>query len=581
MTEIKTHPHKKESKMNKNFLESFNEWKTNEFFDQETRKELWLLTDEKEIEDRFYCDLEFGTGGLRGIMGAGTNRMNKYTVGKATYGLGLYLLDTFGKEKCRECGVAIGCDTRNNSRYFAKISADILSGLGIKVYLHSEARPTPMLSFSVKHVGALAGIVLTASHNPKEYNGYKVYDEYGCQLTTEPAKKLLSVINSVEDIKTVPFTKDESLIETVDHTDAFVEAVMKQARLPDAEAKKNLHIVYTPLHGSGRVPVLLALEKDGFTHIDTVDSQCTEDGNFPTVVSPNPEDRRALTLGIEKAEKSGADIVFGTDPDCDRVGIAVKTDDGYQLMTGNQVGALLVDYVLSNTDMDSIKKAAVIKTVVTSELGALLARSYGANIFTTLTGFKFIGEKITQFEAAKKQVDELRDYTYLFGYEESYGYLCGTHARDKDAVVSSMLICELAALCKSQGKTLMDKMNELYEKFGYFKDALDSFTLKGKDGLEQIKSMMVKLREEGSPFSEKAEVQDFSSGVPAEEGFGNLPKSDVLKYIFADGSWVAVRPSGTEPKIKIYYSIKEQNREKAEERLEAIKTEIKTKLELK
>ncbi len=566
--------------MSKNYLKAFEEWKTNLFFDQETRNELSSLTDEKEIEDRFYCDLEFGTGGLRGVMGAGTNRMNKYTVGKATYGLGLYLLDTFGKEACKTKGVAIGCDTRNNSRYFAKISADILSGMGIKVYLHSEARPTPMLSFSVKHVGALAGIVLTASHNPKEYNGYKVYDEHGCQLTTEPAKKLLSVINGISDIKTVPFDGNDSLVETVDHTDVFVNEVLKQSRLSDCDAKKNLHIVYTPLHGTGRVPVLSALEKDGFTHIDTVDAQCTEDGNFPTVVSPNPEDRRALTLGIEQAEKSGADLVFGTDPDCDRVGIAVKTDDGYQLMTGNQVGALLVDYVLSNTDMSAVKKAAVIKTVVTSELGAEIARSYGANIFTTLTGFKFIGEKITQFEEAKTCGDELRGCTYVFGYEESYGYLCGTHSQDKDAVVSSMLICELAALCKAEGKTLADKMKKLYEEFGYYKDALDSFTLKGKDGLEQIKSMMVKLRREGSPFSERVEIQDFSTGVKAEEGFGTLPKSDVLKYIFSDGSWVAIRPSGTEPKIKIYYSIKEADRDKAEERLEKVKTEIKTKLGL-
>ena len=566
--------------MSKNYLESFNEWKTNPFFDEETRNELSSLTDEKEIEDRFYCDLEFGTGGLRGVMGAGTNRMNKYTVGKATYGLGLYLLDTFGKDVCREKGVAIGCDTRNNSRFFAKISADILSGMGIKVYLHTDARPTPMLSFSVKHTGALAGIVLTASHNPKEYNGYKVYDENGCQLTTEPAKKLLSVINCISDIKTVRFDGNDDLIELVDHTDIFVDEVMKQSRLSDGQAKKNLYIVYTPLHGTGRVPVLEALKRDGFERVDVVEAQCSEDGNFPTVASPNPEDRRALTLGIEQAEKCGADLVFGTDPDCDRVGIAVKTPDGYQLMTGNQVGALLVDYVLSNTDMSKTKKAAVIKTVVTSELGAEIAKSYGANIFTTLTGFKFIGEKITQFEEAKANKDELRDYTYLFGYEESYGYLCGTHAQDKDAVVSSMLICEMAALCKSKGMTLVDKMNELYEKYGYFKDALDSFTLKGKDGLEKIKSMMVQLRNEGSPFTDKVLVQDFSTGVAAEEGFGELPKSDVLKYIFSDGSWVAIRPSGTEPKIKIYYSIKEADKNMAETRLLKIKTEIKSKLGL-
>ncbi|MBQ7400105.1 MAG: phospho-sugar mutase [Clostridia bacterium] len=569
--------------MTANYLESFNEWKHDSFFDEDTRKELSLLDEEKdkkEIEDRFYCDLEFGTGGLRGVMGAGTNRMNKYTVGKATYGLGLYLLDTFGKEKCKTKGVCIGFDTRNNSKFFASVCADILSGLGIKVYLHQSARPTPMLSFSVKYVGALSGIVLTASHNPKEYNGYKVYDEYGCQLTTEPAKKLLSVINGISDIKTVPFGRDESLVEIVDHTDVFVDEVMKQSRLENGAAKEKLHIVYTPLHGTGRVPVLAALQKDGFTNIQTVESQLAEDGNFPTVASPNPEDRRALTLGIELAQKSGADIVFGTDPDCDRVGIAVKTDEGYTLMTGNQVGALLVDYVLSNTDLSSVEKAAVIKTVVTSELGAEIARSYGANIFTTLTGFKFIGEKITQFESARKEKNELCDYSYLFGYEESYGYLCGTHARDKDAVVSSMLICEMAALCKSQGKTLVDKMNELYEKFGFYKDALDSFTLKGKDGLEKIKSMMIQLRNDGSPFEEEALVQDFSIGVAAEEGFGTLPKSDVLKYIFSDTSWVAVRPSGTEPKIKIYYSIKEQDREKAEKRLERVRLEIKSALGL-
>ena len=566
--------------MSKNYLEAYNMWKTDSFFDLDTRKEVMNLTDEKEIEDRFYCDLEFGTGGLRGIMGAGTNRMNKYTVGKATYGLGLYLLDTFGKEACGRTGVCIGYDTRNNSKYFAEVSANILSGMGIKVYFFCEPRPTPMLSHLVKCAKSYAGIVITASHNPKEYNGYKVYDRYGCQLTTEPAKKLLSIINGISDIRSVPFAGNQKLIERLDYIKRFSEDVIFRSRLKDAEVKKNLHIVYTPLHGTGRVPVLEVLGKDGFTNVETVKEQCTEDGNFPTVVSPNPEDRRALTLGILQAEDSGADIVLGTDPDCDRVGIAVKTSNGYQLMTGNQVGALLVDYVLSNTDMKKLRKPAVIKTVVTSELGAEIARSYGANIFTTLTGFKFIGEKITQFEEAKINNDELRNYTFLLGYEESYGYLCGIHAQDKDAVVSSMLICEMAALYKSQGKTLMDRMNEIYEEYGYYKDALDSFTLSGKDGLEQIKSMMVKLRDEGSPFSEKTSVQDFLTGIAAEEGFGTLPKSDVLKYIFDDGSWVAVRPSGTEPKIKIYYSIKEADRNKAEKRLEAVRNEIKTKLGL-
>lgn len=569
--------------MNQNFLKVFSEWKTNEFFDADTRKELLALDEEKdirEIEDRFYCDLEFGTGGLRGVMGAGTNRMNKYTVGKATYGLGLYLVDAFGKEACLKRGVAIGYDTRNNSKYFAGVCADILSGMGIQVHLCNCARPTPLLSFCVKHTNALAGIVLTASHNPKEYNGYKVYDQKGCQLTTEPAEKLLSVINAITDIKNVPFTADENLIREIDCTDAFVDAVLTQSRYSDERAKKELVVVYTPLHGTGRVPVQKALEKDGFTNVVTVDAQCTDDGNFPTVVSPNPEDRRALTLGIELAGKRGADIVMGTDPDCDRVGIAVKNGDGYELLTGNQVGALLVDFVLSNTDLSKVKKPAVIKTVVTSELGAEIAKRYGASIFTTLTGFKFIGEKITQFEEAKKENNELCDYTYLFGYEESYGYLCGTHAQDKDAVVSCMLICEMAAAAKQQGKTLIDVLEGLYEKYGYYKDALESFTLSGKDGLEQIKNMMVTLRESGNIFDEQAEICDFTKEVKAEEGFGVLPKSDVLKYVFADGSWVAVRPSGTEPKIKIYYSIREEDRQLADARLEKVKACIKGKLNL-
>ena len=569
--------------MKETFFVRFEEWKTNDFFDEETRKELLMLDEEKdirEIEDRFYRDLEFGTGGLRGVMGAGTNRMNKYTVGKATYGLGLYLIDTFGRDACLNRGVAIGYDTRNNSKYFAGVCADILSGMGIQVYLSGCARPTPQLSFCVKYTNALSGIVLTASHNPKEYNGYKVYDEYGCQLTTEPANKLLAVINGIADFKKIPFNADQKLIKEIDVTDVFTDAVLTQSRYSDGKAKSELCVVYTPLHGTGRIPVLDALGKDGFTNVITVDEQCSDDGNFPTVVSPNPEDRRALTLGIELASKKGADIVMGTDPDCDRVGIAVKTSDGYELLTGNQVGALLVDFVLSNTDLRNIKKPAVIKTVVTSELGAEIAKSYGAEIFTTLTGFKFIGEKITQFEKAEAENNEVCDYTFLFGYEESYGYLCGTHAQDKDAVVSCMLICEMAALAKAQGKTLIDLLDGLYKKFGYYKDALESFTLSGKDGLEKIKNMMVTLRECGNIFSEDAEIVDFTKEVKAEDGFGVLPKSDVLKYIFTDGSWVAVRPSGTEPKIKIYYSIREQDRQKADLRLEKVKTAIKGKLNL-
>lgn len=566
-----------------NYLGIFTFWKNDNFFDEATRRELAALDpekDQKEIEDRFYRDLEFGTGGLRGVMGAGTNRMNKYTVGKATAGLGKYLLDTYGPEACRERGVAIGYDTRNNSEYFSHITANVLSGMGIRVYLHDSARPTPQLSFSVKLHNALAGVVVTASHNPKEYNGYKVYDEHGCQLVPRQAKEVIAYVDAVTDYRTIEFNGNDDLISLTDDTDAFVQAVMKQSRYQDAQAKANLHVVYTPLHGTGKVPVQQALKLDGFAQVDTVADQMVADGNFPTVVSPNPEDRRALELGIAQAKEADADIVLGTDPDSDRVGIAVKTAGGYQLMTGNQVGALLMDFVLNHTDLSQMINPAVVKTVVTSELGAEIARKKGLAVFSTLTGFKFIGEKITQFEDARKVKDVYRDYEFVLGYEESYGYLAGTHARDKDAVVSSLLICEMAAAAKAQGKTLVDRMNEIYAEFGYYRDALDSFTLKGKDGLEKIASMMSKLRAGDAPFAGTKQVYDYSVPVSAEFGFGMLPTSNVLKYILEDDSWIAVRPSGTEPKIKIYYSIKGADEAEAEKKLLDIQATIREKLGL-
>lgn len=571
-----------------NYLKVFDHWKIDEFFDQATRAELMALdsvADAKEIEDRFYRDLEFGTGGLRGLMGAGTNRMNKYTIGKATKGLADYLIAIYGADVCQRRGVVIGYDTRNNSRFFAETAANVLSGMGIKVYLHAHARPTPQLSFSVKFWNALAGVVVTASHNPKEYNGYKIYDEFGCQLVPWQAKQVISYMNKV-DYKDVEFKGDQSLIQMGDVTDNLISAVMKQSRNSDAIVKENLHIVYTPLHGTGNVPVTKTLLLDGFTHLDHVETQIVPDGNFPTVISPNPEDRKALILGIEQAARTGADIVLGTDPDCDRVGVAVKTVDkvtdevNYKLVTGNQMGALLTDYVLSHTDLSIVNNPAVVKTIVTSDLGAEIAQKYGLTVYSTLTGFKFIGEKITQFEKAWTEDNKAQQYTFVLGYEESCGYLVGTHTRDKDAVVSSMLICEMAAEYKAQGKTLLDRMNELYAEYGYYCDALDSFTLKGKDGLEKISSMMSELRRNGSPFVDTEKVIDYSDPVDAEEGFGTLPISNVLKYVLVEGSWVAVRPSGTEPKIKIYYSVKGINKDAAEEKLAKIQDIIRSKLRL-
>lgn len=555
----------------------YEQWLKDDFFDEATRDELAALKAEKEIEDRFYRELEFGTGGLRGIMGAGTNRMNRYTVGRVTKGLGNYLLKIYGAESCSVHGVVIGYDTRNNSKFFSQITADVLSSMGIKAFLFACARPTPQLSFTVREMKALAGIVITASHNSKEYNGYKIYDEFGCQIVPWQVEQVIGYVNAITDYHSINFNGNSALISMVDNTDKFVRAVMEQSRCKDKQAKANLHIIYTPLHGTGKVPVTRVLELAGFKNIDLVADQIMDDGDFPTVVSPNPEDRRALKLGIAQAKKTGADIVLGTDPDSDRVGIAVRSNDGYQLMSGNQVGALLVDYVLSHTDISSIKKPAVVKTIVTSELGANIARQRGVAVFSTLTGFKFIGEKITQFESGNPE----QEYTFLFGYEESYGYLAGTHARDKDAVVSSLLICEMAAEYKAVGKSLLDRINEIYGEFGYFRDAMDSFTLKGKDGLEKISCMMSTLRSSGSPFNRTSRITDYSNPVNAEPGFGILPISNVLRYDLEGDSWIAVRPSGTEPKIKIYYSVKGKNKIDAEKKFKIIQNAILMKLGLK
>ena len=562
-----------------NYQETYEYWKTDSFFDERTREELAALTDQKEIEDRFYRELEFGTGGLRGIMGAGSNRMNRYTIGKATLGLGRYLLDTYG-EAAKGRGVAIGYDTRNHSEEYARISADIFSALGICVYLHAHARPVPQLSFSTRHWNCVAGVMITASHNPKEYNGYKVYDEYGCQLVPRQAKEVIAYVNAVKDYKEIPFEGDRNLIEMLDVTDEFLKEVRKQSRMhrEDESIKKNLKIIYTPLHGTGNIPVTKVLHDEGFLDLTHVNAQTIADGDFPTVISPNPEDRRALEMGIAQAKKNGADLVLGTDPDCDRVGIAVCHKGAYQLMTGNQVGALLMDYVISHTDLTE-KKPAVVKTIVTSELGAEIARRHDIVVFDTLTGFKYIGEKITQFEQAGKEKSN-KNYDFLFGYEESYGYLAGTHARDKDAVVSSLLICEMTAFYKAQGKTLIDRIEELYQEYGYYRDALDSFTLKGKDGLERIADMMVKLRIEGSPFDGTMATVDYEQDVDTGI-FGLLPKSNVLRYTLEDESWVAVRPSGTEPKIKIYYSVKGKDHDMAEQRLKKMQHTIRESLGLK
>lgn len=538
--------------------EKYEYWLT---FDDNTKNELESITDKKEIEDRFYKDLEFGTGGLRGIMGAGANRMNKYTVGKATKGLCEYLKNEFAGEK----SVVIAYDSRNNSKAFAECAAEVLCYNGIKTFLFEEIMPTPVLSFSVRYLNCNAGIVITASHNPKEYNGYKVYDKYGCQLVPQYADKVISYINNVKDIKSVKHMNLNMALSNGYLTyigdevlNSYISEVEKMAVYKEAS---DLKIVYTPLHGTGNIPVRKVLSDMSFD-VSVVKEQAVADGNFTTVRSPNPEEKDALNMALEQAKIANADLVIGTDPDCDRVGVGVLHNGEYTLLTGNQTGALLVDFYLKFKKQSLNPKSTLVKTIVTNDLGAEIARKNGLNVVETLTGFKYIGDQITKYEKTGEN-------EFLIGYEESYGYLVGTYARDKDAVVASMLICEMAAYYKKNKMTLVDALNVLYSEYGFYLDALDSFVLKGKDGASRIKNIMSYFRaNKATVFPNITDVKDYSTGI------GDLPKSNVLKFFLKGGSWIAVRPSGTEPKLKMYYSVRGIDSSTCERSLQNIRTII-------
>lgn len=543
------------------YKERYNEWL---LFDDDTKQELLKITDEKEIEDRFYKDLAFGTGGMRGIMGAGPNRMNRYTVSRATLGLANYLSEFTKPQK----SVVIAYDSRNNSEDFAKCAAEVLAVKGITVYLFDKITPTPVLSFAVRHLGCIAGIVITASHNPKEYNGYKVYDENGCQLVPSLADQVIARVQEITDYRSVPRLDFEvalqsGMIQMVgdEVLDAFLDAVKTQALYTEPS---KLKIVYTPLHGTGNIPVRRIIKDYS---VSVVKEQAVPDGNFSTVRSPNPEEKDALNLAIEQEKTEAADLVLGTDPDCDRVGIAVRHNGDYVLLTGNQVGALLADFVLRFKADTLNEKSTLVKTIVTNDLGANIGRKYGLQIVETLTGFKYIGDQINRYEKTGEK-------EFVMGYEESYGYLVGTHARDKDAVVASMLICEMTAYHKNNGKTLVDALEEIYKEYGFYLDALDSFVLQGIDGVQKMNAVLDTLRARGaSAFPDIETVQDFS------EGIGDLPKENVLKFLFRNGSWLAVRPSGTEPKLKVYYSVRGESHEAAAEQLSALREQMKAVVE--
>ena len=556
-----------------NYKENYLSWLENPAIDEKTKEELRSIAgNEKEIEERFFQDLEFGTAGLRGVIGAGTNRMNKYTVGKANQGLANYIIKKGRQDK----GVAISFDSRHMSKEFTELSALILNANGIKTYVFDTLHPTPMLSFAVRYYGCTAGIMITASHNPREYNGYKAYWSDGCQVSAPKDKEIIDEVNAVADFSAIKIMDKEEAVKSglynvipESFDEEYMKKVMEQSLNGDVvrSVAKDFTIVFTPLNGAGNIPVRKALSLAGFEKVLVVPEQELPDGDFTTVPYPNPEDPKAFEYAIELAKKENADIIVGTDPDCDRMGSVVKNHDGsYSVISGNMAGALLADYVLSQRAEKGLmpKNPALIKTIVTSRMTEEIAKKYNVTVFNVLTGFKHIAGKIRQF-------DKNHDYNFVFGFEESFGYLAGDYVRDKDAVVSTMLICELAAFYKSKGLTLADVIDELYKKYGYFGDRVKSLTLTGLDGLEKIRKIMIELRKnQPKALGEKeiVSVGDYKTGLITDIATGqsqktDLPESDVLQYTLSDGSWICIRPSGTEPKIKMYTGTKADNMEDA------------------
>ena len=564
------------------YKEKYNDWLSSSVVDEIMKNELRSIKDEKEIEDRFYKDLDFGTGGLRGVIGAGSNRMNIYTVSKATQGFANYLNGRFENPS-----VAIAYDSRNMSKEFSKAAALTLCANNVKVYLYEGLRPTPMLSFAVRELNCAGGIVVTASHNPKEYNGYKVYDEFGGQVTDEKADIIINEVNSIKNFDMIKSISEEEAIEKnllvyigEDIDKLYVDTVKNLTIRKELvkEKAKDLKVIYTPIHGSGNMPVRRVLKELGYTGVSVVKEQEMPDGNFPTASYPNPEDPAVFKLALDMAKEENPDVIFATDPDCDRIGVVVKDSEGeYRVLTGNQTGLLLTQYIL-----DSLKEenklpedGVVIKTIVTTDGAKKIAESYNVELMEVLTGFKYIGEKMQGFE-------ENKDKTYLFGFEESYGYLAGDFVRDKDAVIASMLIAEMTLFYKEEGKSLYDALVELYEKYGFFKETLVSFELRGKEGAEKIAKCIDSLRNEEVKEVNGVRVDvKYDYKLSTEENISNgdkkiinLPKSNVLKFVLENGSWFVVRPSGTEPKMKAYIAVEGNSLQDADNKLESFKEEV-------
>ncbi|MBE6047177.1 MAG: phospho-sugar mutase [Clostridium sp.] len=564
------------------YKEKYKSWLNSSIISEQIKDELRNIKDDKEIEDRFYKDLEFGTGGLRGVIGAGTNRMNIYTVSKATQGFANYLNENFQTPK-----VAIAYDSRNMSKEFAKAAALTLCANGVKVFLYESLRPTPVLSFTVRHLNCEGGIVITASHNPSIYNGYKVYDEFGGQVTDLKANKIITAVNEVKNFESIKTITEGEAVEKgllnyigEDVDKAYIEKVKSLTIREDLVKNdaKDLKIIYTPIHGSGNIPVRRVLNELGYKNVKVVKEQELPDGNFPTAPYPNPEMAQVFELALEMAKNEKPDIIFGTDPDCDRIGVVVNLGNGeYKVLTGNQTGLLLTDYVLGSLKETGKlpDNGVVIKTIVTTEGARKIAEGYGVEIIDVLTGFKYIGEKIQQFNNAG-------DKKYLFGFEESYGYLAGEFVRDKDAVIASMLIAEMTLYYKNKGMSLYEALINLYKKYGFFKEELVSIELKGKEGAEKITACIDSLRNEKLTEIDGVKVEtklDYKLKVEenlitSEKKEISLPTSNVLKYILTDGSYFVVRPSGTEPKMKVYLAVRGNSLENAESEIARFKEKV-------
>jgi phosphoglucomutase len=569
------------------YKDTYNEWLASPVVDDASKAELKAIADdEKEIEERFYRGLEFGTAGMRGIIGAGTNKINVYNVRQASYGVAVYV-NKNGAEAAAK-GVLIGYDTRNFSRVFAEETAKVLAKEGIKVYLFDTVHSVPEVSFGIRELGCAAGVMITASHNPKEYNGYKVYGPDGGQLPPEAVQTVVDAMASI-DIFAVEYADlDESIksgiVEIVgpELNEKFLQTVQTQQQNPEAVTAVADHfkLIYTPFHGTGSRPVKEILKRIGFKNVLVVKEQDTEDGNFPTVKSPNPENKEGFTIAIEMAKENDVDVIIGTDPDCDRVGIVVRDAEGqYRTLTGNQTGALLVDYILRSKQEKGIlpSNGMVIKTIVTTELAAAIAKSYGAECMSLLTGFKYIGEKMTDFGIKK-------NYTYLIGFEESYGYLVGNHARDKDGVVASMLIAEMAAYYATKGKSLYEALQDIYKKYGVYAEKTVSFTMPGKDGMEKMAAILTGLRENPPKSANGMDIvkyTDYKEQTIMLPDNTELPKANVLRYDLSDGkTYFIVRPSGTEPKIKIYLGSNAETFDAAMATVDAVLADVSAQLGL-